>query len=80
MVDICSPWQQAADASDRIEELLTDIPALDGHELLAETQAELREAAVLLHQVIDLLAKASAREVPRYDELVERRMGPGIEP
>lgn len=82
VIEICSPWQQAADASDRIEELLTEIPGWDGYELLEATQIELRQAAALLHQVIGLLAQASAREVPRCDELTERNGGwsPGIEP
>ena len=83
VVDIGSPWQQAADAHDRIEELLTSIPAWDGYPaLLEDTQAELRQAAVLLRQAVELLGRASAREVPRCDELTERNGGwsPGIGP
>jgi hypothetical protein len=82
VLEICSPWQQAADASDRIEELISEIPGWDGYELLEETQIELRQAAVLLHQAIGLLSRASAREVPCCEELTERNSGwsRGIEP
>jgi hypothetical protein len=82
VVDISSPWQQAADASDRIGELLTDIPGWDGYDLLEDTQAELRQAAALLHQAMGLIAQAAAREVPRCEELTERNgdWSPGIEP
>jgi len=69
VVEICSPWQQAADASDRIAELIADIPGGGhGYVLTAETRAELRQSAVLLHHAIGPLLRARAREVELYEQ------------
>jgi hypothetical protein len=57
-----SYWQLAADASDRIGKLITEIPGWDGYEYLSETQDEMRRAAALLQQAIPLLERASERE------------------
>jgi hypothetical protein len=78
VVEICSPWQQVADASDRIAELISDIPAghngdtFEGFELTEESQKELRLAAALLQRVIPLLRPAVDREEPRYSKHMER--------
>ncbi|TLZ45225.1 MAG: hypothetical protein E6K32_03975 [Gammaproteobacteria bacterium] len=68
VVDICSAWQQAADASDWVALLMDEIPAGgDGFTLTTETEQELREAASLLQRANELLRRAAAREVPRYN-------------
>jgi hypothetical protein len=59
---ICSPWQLAADASDRVAELMCGIPGWDGYEFKAETQAELLQAAALMQRTERLLEKAEKRE------------------
>jgi hypothetical protein len=61
-------WQLAAEASDRITELMDNIPGWDGYEHAAETQDELRRAVVLLREAIPLLERASAREAARCTE------------
>jgi hypothetical protein len=67
VVDICSPWQLAADASDWVALLMDRIPAGSaGFVLTAETEQELRQAAALLQKANELLRRAAAREVPRY--------------
>jgi hypothetical protein len=67
-----NPWRLAADASDRIGELLTDIPGWLGYEYSSETQNELQRAAAHLRQVIPLLKQASEREARRLSEEVDR--------
>lgn len=59
---ICSPWQLAADASDRVADLMCNIPGWDGYEYKAETEAELLRAAALIQQAERLLEQASKRE------------------
>jgi hypothetical protein len=60
-----NPWRLAADVSDRIGKLLTEIPGWDGYEYSGETHNELRRAAALLQQAIPLLEQASEREERR---------------
>jgi len=56
------PWRLVAKASDRIADLVTDIPGWNGYEYSDETQSDLQRAAALLRQAIPLLEKASDRE------------------
>jgi hypothetical protein len=63
---ICSPWQLAADASDRVANLITNIPGWDDYEFAAETEAELLQAAALIQQAARLLEQASKRETRRF--------------
>lgn len=62
-----SPWQLAADASDRIAELIDEIPGWDGYQYADITQGELRYAIVLLQEAIPLLEQASRREAKREE-------------
>ena len=62
VVRLHNPWQLAADASDRIGKLVTDIPGWEGYEYSGETLDELRRAAALLRQAIPLLKRARERE------------------
>jgi hypothetical protein len=59
------PWQIVADASDRIEKLVTCIPGWDDYEHSGETLNELRRVAALLRQAIPLLEQAADREESR---------------
>jgi ABC-type antimicrobial peptide transport system ATPase subunit len=65
VVCLHSSWQLAADASDRIGELMTEIPGWKGYECSVETQAEMRRATALLQEAIPLLEQASEREERR---------------
>jgi hypothetical protein len=62
-----NPWQLAADAADRIAELLDDIPGW-AYEYAEETRDELLQTAALLQQAIPLLERARGREVKRCSE------------
>ena len=62
-----SPWQHVSDASDRIAELIDEIPGWDGYEYADITQGELRFAMVLLQEAIPLLEQASRREAKREE-------------
>jgi hypothetical protein len=59
---ICSPWQLAADASDRVAELICDIPGWDDYEFAAESGAALLQAAALIQRAERLLEGARKRE------------------
>jgi hypothetical protein len=65
VVCLRNPWQLAADASDRIGELMTEIPGWNGYEYSGETQDELRRAGALLQQATSLLEQARDREEGR---------------
>jgi hypothetical protein len=65
VVELWGPWQQVSDASDRIAELVDEIPGWEGYQLAAATCSELRQAAALLQQAIELLTASSARESAR---------------
>lgn len=62
IVYIGAPWQHAADNSDRIAELLTEIPGWRGYPYSGDTLEELRQAAMLLRRAIPLLERARDRE------------------
>jgi hypothetical protein len=63
-----SYWQLAADASDRVGELIDEIPGWDGYEYADETQQDLQRTAALLQQVIPLLERASRREAKLWTD------------
>jgi hypothetical protein len=65
VVELWSPWQQVSDASDRIAELVDEIPGWEGYRLAVATYSELRQAAALLQQATELLTAAAARESAR---------------
>ena len=71
VIELCCPWQQAADESDRAAWLIGEIPGMDDFVLTAESQEELRAAAVLMRQANEILRKTAAREVPRFDSWSE---------
>jgi len=67
VVETRSSWQQAADAINRAEQLLADVPAFCGYELAPETDLELRGATVLMQRAVRYLRTAAAREAPRLE-------------
>ncbi len=67
VVELRCPYDQIADASDRLAELIDTIPGWDC-EHAAETHDELRRAAELLRQAIPLLERAVEREAGRCEE------------
>jgi hypothetical protein len=63
-----SVWQSAADACDRINELMDGMPAgADGYQLAPESEADLREGVALLERALVFLERAHERETPRYE-------------
>jgi len=60
-------WQRAAYASDRITELMDEIPGWDGYEHAEETLEELRRAVALLQKAITLLEQARRGEAKREE-------------
>lgn len=60
-----SHWQFAADASDRIAELMDEIPGWESYEYAGGTEDELRRAVALLQGAIPLLERAARREQQR---------------
>ncbi|MGH9641605.1 MAG: hypothetical protein ACRD3Q_04205 [Terriglobales bacterium] len=59
------PRQQAADAIERAEQLIADIPGFYGYELDPETDLDLRAATVLAQRATAYLCAAAGREEPR---------------
>jgi hypothetical protein len=67
VIDLYSPWQVASDASDRVAELITDIPGWRAYRHAPETLGELRQAAELLERAARLLERAGIREAERQE-------------
>jgi hypothetical protein len=65
-----SPWQQVADAIDRVARLIDQIPGRHGYQCAPETDLELRAAAALVQRAELYLRPAVTREAPRL-ELIE---------
>lgn len=59
-------WGHVAEASDRVSELMDEIPAVSVRG--EDTRRELAEAHTLLTRVIEVLRRVEGREVPRYAE------------
>lgn len=72
VVESRSSWQQAAEAVDRAAQTISDIPGFYGYELAAETDLDLRAAAVLMHRALGYLCAAASREAPRLRALEAR--------
>jgi len=75
-----SSWQQAADAIDRAQNLIADIPRFDGYELAPDTDLELRGAAVLVQRAVLYLRAAAAREAPRLEAILSEFEARGERP
>ena len=65
IVEVCGPWQKAADAIDRAAQLITDVPSFYGYRHASETELDLSAAAVLVQRALGYLRSAAAREAPR---------------
>jgi hypothetical protein len=64
-----SPWQQVADAIDRVTGLIDQIPGWHGYQCAPETDLELRAVAALMQRAELYLRSAAAREAPRLEEI-----------
>jgi hypothetical protein len=62
IVQLRNPWRAVAKASDRVAELVTDIPGWPGYDYPSETQAELESVAALLWRAVPLLERTRDRE------------------
>jgi len=64
-----NPWQQVADAIDRLAALIDQIPGSHAFECAPETDLELRAAAALVQRAELYLRPAVAREAPRLEAI-----------
>lgn len=62
-----SPWQQVADAIDRVAGLIDQIPGSYGYQCAPETDLELSAVAALTQRAELYLRSAAAREAPRLE-------------
>ncbi len=65
-------WQQAAEAIDRAAQTISDIPGFYGYDLAAESDLDLRAAAVLMQRALGYLCAAASREAPRLRAIEAR--------
>jgi hypothetical protein len=64
-----SPWQQVAEAIDRVAGLIDQIPGWQEYQCAPETDLELRAAAALVQRAELYLRPAAAREAPRVEAI-----------
>jgi hypothetical protein len=64
-----SPWQQVADAIDRVAGLIDQIPGCHGYQCAPESDLELRAVAALVQRAELYLRSAAAREAPRLEAI-----------
>lgn len=67
VVSICDPLGMVLRAIEQADEVLEGVPCkIDDYHPLPESDEDLRRAAALMKQAIDLLRTVRAAELPRY--------------